>query len=236
MLGSLLSVIIAALPAPAQSTYFPSSGDGAPVVIWGGSAPAPPDALAAQLAEAGHPALSVRYFGQRGLPDELARIPLEYFAGKIREFDARPGIDGDRIVVWGNSRGAESALLVGARYPDLVHGVIASAPSSKAYSSVHSGAVAGWTFRGRDVPYAVIDVADPDVEPYAIIPVERISGPVLLGSGEQDELYDSAGYARAIVRRLHRRGFHFRVRSVVFDGAGHSVSAQLLPIVLDFVR
>jgi pimeloyl-ACP methyl ester carboxylesterase len=205
------------------------------VVIWGGSSPAPPDALAQRLGAAGHPALSVRYFGQPGLPADLERIPLEYFAQKIREFDARPGIDGNRIVVWGNSRGSEAALLVGARYPALVHGVIASAPSSKAYSAVHDGNVPAWTYRGREVPYAVIDGADPHDEPESVIPVERINGPVLLGAGADDPLYDSAAYARAIVRRLHRRRFGFRVRAVVFEDAGHGVSDRLLPIALRFL-
>jgi pimeloyl-ACP methyl ester carboxylesterase len=233
--ASLISVILAAVtPHGVQSTYFPGAGK-APVVVWGGSAPDPPDALAAQLAAAGHPALSVAYFGRPGLPEELESIPLEYFARAIREFDARPGIDRRRVVVFGNSRGAEAALLVAEHYPRLVHGVIATAPSSKAYSAVLTGQLPAWTFRGKPVPYAVIDDPDPKIETKAIIPVERINGPILLGSGADDELYDSAGYAREILRRLDRRGFAFRVRSVVFPDTGHSVSAKLLPIALRFL-
>jgi dienelactone hydrolase len=221
-------------PPDVQGTYF-RGGAGAPVVVWGGSSGRPPDALAARLAAAGHPALSVRYFGRGDLPHELARVPLEYFARAIRVLDRQPGVDGRRMVVLGSSRGSEAALHVAAAYPRLVHGVIVTAPSSKAYSAPYDLSVSAWTYRGREVPYARLDGADPATEPRSVIPVERIRGPVLLGAGANDAFYDSAAYAAAIVRRLRRRRFGFRVRSVVFPHAGHSVADRLMPDILRFL-
>src|SRR4051812_41431177 len=164
------------LHRPPDATRHP----GAPVVLWGGSTPGEPQGdVAARLAAAGHPTLSLAYFGAPGLPRELESIPLEYFATAIRAFDRLPGVDGRRLVVYGVSRGSEAALLVGAHFPRLVHGVIAVAPSSKVYPAVLRRRPA-WTLRGRPLPYALADDARGGFDAPAVIPVERIRAPILL--------------------------------------------------------
>jgi pimeloyl-ACP methyl ester carboxylesterase len=87
---------------------------------------------AAVLASRGHPALAVAYFGLPGLPATLTRIPLEYFATALRWLARQPGVNSDRIIVVGTSRGSEAAQLLGVHYPDLVHSVVALSPSSVA--------------------------------------------------------------------------------------------------------
>jgi pimeloyl-ACP methyl ester carboxylesterase len=212
-------------------TFYPGDPGRTPIVVWGGSGGGQPDAEARYFADHGHPAFALRYFGAPGLPPELESIPLEYFARAVRKFDRRPGVDGRRTVVYGHSRGSESALLVGSLYPRLVHGVIATAPANKSYgAALRRGP--GWTLHGKPLPVAVADDPLGGFDAPALIEVERIRGPVLLGSGAHDQLYDSKAYARAIVRRLHRRGFRYPVRSVVFPDAGHNVGEPMEPIVL----
>ncbi|MEA2125279.1 MAG: hypothetical protein QOI80_2061 [Solirubrobacteraceae bacterium] len=201
------------------------------MVVWGGSGGGQPDDVARDLAAHGHPAFALTYFGAPGLPPHLEGIPLEYFARAVRAFDRRPGIDRARTVVYGSSRGSESALLVGSLYPRLVHGVVATAPSNKSYGSAYRRGP-GWTLHGKPLPVTLADDPLGGFDRKALIKVERIRGPILLGSGAQDPLYDSKAYARAIVRRLRRRHFGYPVRSVVFAAAGHDVARQLQPILL----
>jgi dienelactone hydrolase len=215
--------------APVVGTVLrPPAGmrSGAPVVVWGGSTPGRPQGpIARDLARHGHPVLSLAYFGAPGLPDDLERIPLEYFVRAIRWFDRRPGVDGRRLTVYGVSRGSEAALLVGAHFPRLVHAVVAVAPSSKVYPAVHRRAPA-WTLRGRPLPYALADDAKAGFDAPAVIPVERIRGPVLLAAGTNDQVWDSVAYERAIVRRLRRHDFRFDVVALEYQGAGHALSAR----------
>jgi hypothetical protein len=85
--------------------------------------------LGSALASAGYPTLDIAYFGEPGLPSQLKDISLEYFARALRWLTRQPGVLANAIYVSGASRGSEAALLLGAYYPALVHGVIASSPS-----------------------------------------------------------------------------------------------------------
>jgi dienelactone hydrolase len=228
------------LPRPIAGTlHRPPAGDrpGAPVVVWGGSTPGEPRGdLARRLAAAGHPTLSLAYYGAPGLPRELESIPLEYFARAIRTFDRVPGVDGRRLVVYGVSRGSEAALLVGAHFPRLVHGVIAVAPSSKVNPAVPRRAPS-WTLRGRPLPIALADDAKGGFDAPAVIPVERIRAPILLAAGTRDRVWDSLAYERAIVRRRHRRHAPEPVTAIVYRGAGHGLTwrADLFAATLRFL-
>ena len=85
---------------------------------------------AALLAARGYPSLALAYFKAPGLPQTLRDIPLEYFTSALEVLRAQPGVDPDHVLVAGDSRGGEAALLLGAHFPQLVNGVIAGVPSS----------------------------------------------------------------------------------------------------------
>jgi hypothetical protein len=55
----------------------------------------------------------------------------------------------------------------------------------------------------------------------AAIPVERIGAPLLLLSGEDDQLAPSTMYAELVVRRLAERGHPHPYRHVSYPGTGH---------------
>ncbi len=89
------------------------------------------------LAGEGYPVLEVAYFDGdgpdlAGLPDDLADIPLEYFAGAVRWLGPQPDVDPRDIWTMGASRGSEAALLVGAEFPGLVAGAIGLSPANVA--------------------------------------------------------------------------------------------------------
>jgi dienelactone hydrolase len=179
--------------------------------------------LAERLAARGYPTLTIAYFGLPGLPRELYRIRLEYFERALRWLAARPEVDPRRVFVLGISRGSEAALLLGVHYPRLVDGVIASVPSN-----VVNGP--SWTLHGRLVPFT-LQFANPAPmdDPRAVIPVERIRGPVFATCAENDLLWPSCAYANAIVARLeaHHRRYAFHE-----SGAAGHIAGTLVPYVL----
>jgi len=65
----------------------------------------------------------------------------------------------------------------------------------------------------------------PSDQPAAVIPVERIQGPILLVCGGADQIWNSCAFSRAISARLKARGHRFGHRLYAFPGAGHSVGS-----------
>jgi dienelactone hydrolase len=181
--------------------------------------------IGAGLASAGYPTLDIAYFGEPGLPATLQDIPLEYFAGALRWLARQPQVLPADIYVSGASRGSEAALLLGAHYPNLVHGVIANSPSDIAFGSFPSPAGPAWTFDGKPVPYSTtFSSVRPVVDRAADIAVQDIRGPVFLDCGTADLEWTSCTYAAAIQDRLaaaHDRYPHVLYRYV---GAGHHVN------------
>ena len=199
----------------------------------------PDEASARDLAQAGYPVLALAYFRTRGgdPPEleqkELRNVPLEYIFKALDWLEARPEVRADRIVVMGESRGAELALMIGALRPDVA-GVIAYSPQEVRWGAVGGGGPA-WTLNGAPLPYAegVYNRATPmsqftdildgpaDVRDAAAIDVEHIHGPVLLISSRADALSPSARMANDIEARLRARGFSYRVENVQYEDASH---------------
>jgi dienelactone hydrolase len=197
----------------------------AAVLLLGGSEGGLPGSLvAAMLAGQGYAVLGVAYFGLPGLPSTLANIPLEYFARALRWLARQPGVDPAKIAVLGVSRGSEAAQLLGVHYPNLVHAVIASVPSDASICSYPGCRTAAWTLGGKPLPYTTdFDNPAPAGDPAAVIPDQKIDGPVFLDCGESDKTWTSCPYARAILSRLDR--YHDRWTHVLYayPGAGHAV-------------
>lgn len=184
--------------------------------------------LGAALASAGYPTLNIAYFGEPGLPSQLKGIPLEYFAGALRWLARQPGVLPSQIYVSGVSRGSEAALLLGAYYPSLVHGVIASSPGNVSLCSYPDCTGAAWTLHGQPLPYTrQFDNLDPTDNPAAVIPVQNIRGPVLLDCGTDDLTWISCAFAQAIQRRLTAAGDRYAHVLYRYVGAGHLVGGLI---------
>ena len=57
----------------------------------------------------------------------------------------------------------------------------------------------------------------------AVIPVERISGPLLLISGRDDQTWPSTYMSEQVVERFRRYSFSHPVTHLAYDDAGHAI-------------
>lgn len=181
--------------------------------------------LSALFARHGYAALALAYFGVETLPAELARIPLEYFGEALEWLRARPEVRAARIGIVGLSRGGELALLLGTTYPACE--VVVSYVGSGVVLPAPGGDLPAWSLGGRPVPW--LSETDPASWDRATIPVERINGPVLLLSGENDALWPSAELSELAMVRLRDRGHPFPFAHHRYAGAGHGLQPPYLP-------
>jgi dienelactone hydrolase len=190
-----------------------------------GLACGPPASL---LAAHGYPTLAIAYYGARGLPLRRQRIPLEYFRNALIWLSHQPGVDGRRLIVFGISDGAEAALLLAVEYPTLVHAVISYVGGST-IPPPPAPAPATWTLHGKPIRFTHAQPkAEPRLpaKPRASIPVEKISGPIMLVSAGDDKLWPSTAYAAAIITRL-RKHHHHNYISLIYPHAGHGIASVL---------
>ena len=216
----------------------PGSEAQAAVLMVGGSDGGYPSARAARdLAEAGHPVLALAYFSGffgkiDGLPDRLERVPLEYAYGALDWLRAELG--GNRpVAVMGESRGAEFALLIGTRRPDIA-GIIAFSPTSLTWPAVGdmSGRVPAWTEGGKPVPFVDLAVDDPAGQflaglsdparaGRAAIPIERARAAILLISSRSDAIWPAARMANQLEERRRSARPERPALNLQFDDASH---------------
>jgi dienelactone hydrolase len=232
--GPLVAGVVERRLRPAKggiygNLYLPgqTAGRRPAVLVFGGSGGGLTTGRAAGLLAArGYPSLALAYFKAPGLPQTLTSIPLEYFTRALGVLRAQPGVDPGHVLVAGESRGGEAALLLGARFPRLVDGVVAGVPSSVVNPGLPDSGKPAWTLRGRPLPAvspSEFGQPTPPGNRRAVIPVERIRGPLLLACGERDLVWPSCGYVEAVTARLRAHRFTHPVTSLRYGDAGHLI-------------
>lgn len=202
--------------------YWPVGKARAPaVLVLGGSEGslnASVTRTAALLAAHGYAALALAYFGEAGLPDQLADIPLEYFMRAIDWLQAQASVDRNRLAVMGTSRGGELALLLAA-HDQRLKATISYSGSGLVFSSVNSATVPAWTWHGKPIPWLRKNTKWQDV----VIPVQQINGPLLLIAGKDDHLWPSSVLQQFAMKWLHTHHHAFADTLLTYSGAGHLI-------------
>ncbi len=217
------------------------------IMFFGGSEGGKPNGLLAKIfAEKGHPTLALAYFAERGLPETLQSIPLEYFDKPIEWMNHNEKITRGGLVVVGASRGAELALLL-ASIKSEIKGVIALSPSAVVWfgspKELPFLPCSSWTLHGKPVPFMPCDdwtnivpgdmqaiyknmedsLAQKEWVEKAAIKVERIDGPILLASGHDDKICPSEVMGDAICSRLRKNAFKYKYEHLKYGDAGHTL-------------
>jgi dienelactone hydrolase len=230
----------------------PNDGPHPAVVVLNGGDGGIDEYRGALLASHGYAALNLGYFGMDGLPRGLVNIPLEYFENAIRWMRRQPWLGDHFLAVWGESRGGELALLLGATFPEI-NAIIAWVPSGVVFWALglaepgDTRPRAAWTFQGKPLPYlqenntsmgtlrAEADrpaafasyylgqLRDSSAVERATIPVEKTRGPILLVSGTDDHMWPSTALADIAMRRLETHRYSYPFRHLKYEGAGHQI-------------
>ncbi len=201
-------------------------------LLIGGSGGNEPRYVAELLAAEGIAALSVAYFGKEGLPPRLGQIDLGYFRAALSLLGAQLSHRDPTVVVMGQSRGSEAAMLTAIHFGDLVDAVVVTVPSNVVLCGYPMGGPA-WMLDGAPLTY--VDDFGPGCDnPYAVIQVELVRGPIMLVSAGADEIWPSAPMARAISERLRRHGDLHGHELLEYPDATHSLG-YLRPVLPDGV-
>ncbi|MFB7251104.1 acyl-CoA thioester hydrolase/BAAT C-terminal domain-containing protein [Microbacterium sp. NPDC056234] len=214
----------------------PANPTGSGILVLAGSSGRIESERADLLARHGVRAHAIRWFGGQGQRPVPHEVPLELFVDEV----ALLRDSCDRVAILGTSFGAEAALLTATRTP--VDAVIAIAPTSVVWPGILDGSWSShWTEAGAALPWVpfVEDWTAPTDPPEfrglyaesldrhpleaeaAAIPVERITGELLLVVGEDDRVWPSGRFADEIVGRRSSAGLPTDV--LRHSRAGHRV-------------
>jgi nucleolar protein 56 len=216
-------------------TLYRPPGDGPHpgVIDLHGSAGRMSDDGARRLANEGFATLALHYFGDHdALPDELENVPLSLVDDAADWLRDQDSVAGDRLGLVGVSRGAELALLLGARR-DWV-GAVVSYSGSVPWDT--PGDEPAWRDDGEVVPHLTAEEAprfeDLDDEPVADVTpaVEETDGPVLLLSGGEDPVWNARRLSDAIAEPLREREFPHDFEHRTYDDVGHYIGTPYAPL------
>ena len=181
------------------------------------------------------------------LPAAFADVPIDRLQQARDWLAQQPEVDATRIGVMGTSKGAEFALLAGARMPWIM-AVVAIVPSDVVWEGwgpgVEPGKRSSFSWQGKPlafVPYQDFEqelagfatgadvrfrrpqdkgrAANPGRVTAARIAVQDIAAPVLVAGADDDQVWDSGGMARAIADARAKAGRSTAL--LVYPQAGH---------------
>ncbi len=194
----------------AATLYRPAAaGDAAlPAILmvhgWGGTQDTLTVPFYEEFTRAGFVVMSFDYTGwgdSAGLPRHTISA-----RGRVREADAalaflksRPGVDRNRIVVWGTSFGGGHAVELAAEHPELL-GAIAQVPMLDGLAAVRAVPLARLLRFGL---YCLVDLIKPGQPVY----IQVVSAPGAFSSMDRDD----AGKALALGEQSAGRGYDNRV-------------------------
>ncbi|MDU7164536.1 MAG: alpha/beta fold hydrolase [Anaerococcus vaginalis] len=214
------------------------------VICFGGSEGSPNFETAKRLAEEGYETFALFMFGMKNQEQTLRKIPLEQFEDVINYVNKNIK-DNKPISVLGASKGAEYALNLASKYPEIDNLILIS-PSSYNFAGLDfKDYGSSWTYKGKELPYIDIrkssfksflkNVIVPNIikssisykETYKsaiekdslsqekLISVKNVKANILMIAGEDDLMWDSL----AMAKKIKDQNPNAKVYS--YKGAGH---------------
>ena len=232
------------------ANYFPAPRNAPAVLVLSGSVGGlTGNDISIALQAEGFSVLLLSYFRGPGQNQNAELIPLEYFATALTWLQRQPEVDSAKVGVVGVSKGAEAALVVAVRHPEL-NAIVAALPSSVVWPGIiwkpRTGPISSsWSEQGKPLPhlphvpydaskggtmadnYAASLKALP-LHSESVIPVERIAARMLLVCGEADKIWPSCPMARQIQDRLRAHG-RPAAALLAYEDAGHLAFGSPLP-------
>ena len=186
----------------------------------------------------GFAVLAIGYFKTDNSPGSLDRISLNAIADTILSIARRtPSIDTSRIFLMGASKGGELVLNLACRY-SCFKGVIALSTSHVSFPAITISAnTSSWIYNDQEVPYVPapfktiwpalkgdlfgafsIMLENREAVAQAEIEVEKINGPILILSADEDEQWPATKMSEQLVERLGRKQFAHKFEHLIVKG------------------
>jgi uncharacterized protein len=215
------------------------------VLVLGGAEGGLPTQLAQPIADAGYPTLALAYFNAEGLPSELEKIPLEYFAKATTWLKNQPKVIPDKLIVVGWSKGAELALLLASKDQQITK-VVAIAPSSVVWAGILKDwtkvPASSWTEHGQELTHVPFKPSGPvkglrDLYSQSLtnrtdsgkadIAVTDVRGKVVLFSGENDAIWPASQMATEVCEKINAKQEN-QCKHLYYQGLGHLLDEKFL--------
>lgn len=186
----------------------------------------------------GFAVLAIGYFKTDNSPGSLDRISLNAIADTILSIARRtPQIDTTRIILMGASKGGELVLNLASRF-SCFKGVVALSTSHVSFPALTLSAnTSSWMYNNQEVvyvpaPFKIIWPAlqgdllsafsmileNTEAVAQAEIEVEKINGPILIFSADQDEQWPATKMSQQLVERLERKNFVHSYQHILVKG------------------
>ncbi len=207
--------------------------------------------MAGPLASRGFNVLSVGYFGEKGLPQNLQEIPLEYFENVFLWINKNSIIKTSQLYLHGTSKGGELALLIASKY-NCFSKVVACQPHSYCFEGLDgmlaADNVSSWTFDGKPLPFIKLDnnifleeqkscikenkpfgiaccyikgLERADRKEEARIKIENAHVDLLLIAGKKDSIWNSYDGCNEIIDTLRKCDYAHKYEFLGFEEMGH---------------
>ncbi|WP_225741359.1 acyl-CoA thioesterase/bile acid-CoA:amino acid N-acyltransferase family protein [Halorussus halophilus] len=234
--------------------FLPPGSEPAPAILHlHGAGGKPHLATARLLASRGFATLALQYFGDPDpIPDTLSEVPVEYAETAVEWLQEQNRVAGQKLGVFGFSRGGALALLLASRNENL-GAVVGWVPSGVVWEGLSYGRApadtSAWSVGGEPVPFLELADADPGPPPApslpyyepalskasddeiatAAIPVEDADASMYLVSVTDDQRWPSARLSERVVERLDANSYSHKYRHDSHEGAGHYMRYPYLP-------
>ncbi|MDQ0257018.1 dienelactone hydrolase [Evansella vedderi] len=229
------------------------------IILLGGLDGIAPNQTAALLASHGYGVLSLDYLGQPNQQELLSEVPIEQVHQAVDWLKHHPKADKEKILIFGSSKGAELALLAASKNKDIKGVIAYSPSQYVFQGLDLKRKKSSWSEQEKEVPYVPFSYTIGDflkiiksrfskveidfsniykrsIEKYeqkdnraAEIPVERIGGPILFVSGDEDALWPSVQMTEQMLNRLQKHSFPFDIKHLTYKQAGHILVQPYLP-------
>jgi predicted esterase len=213
-----------------------------------------------RLNEAGMSVASLGYFGTDNTPSSAAELSLEKIEKRISLLANSDRINNSCVAVFGFSKGAELALLLGSHFDSINH-VVAVMPSHVTWNAVKTVTdKSSWTLKDQPLAYinaplfswqmqkgnvtgefmpafeqALAKATELDIE-QARIPIDKNKGPVLLVSAKQDEIWPSYDMANEVMKYLEKQEFEYVYEHIALEGSHYGFDKKTLSQVNSFLK
>ena len=221
------------------------------VIALGGSEGGIPSGMAKAFAAMGGLTLAVGYFGIEGLPANLDQIPLEYFQNAVSQTQTLAGSPKYVFLVGFSKGAEGALAFASIFRTPLSGIVLISPADRAFGGLGQNNAQTGHsarTFEFEKIPYTPYVNPDhsllqqmfpqgfttpPVLKPFyeatmalstgdqGVYAIEKIAAPVIIFSGQDDQLWPSARMAENIIARAKTKSFPYSIENYSYPNAGH---------------